>query len=85
MRRVDAADDAPRRHVHVLRQIDPLLAAVARDPDLAVVRAGPDDALLRARRRDGRHDGAVELAEVVADDAAGEADAAGIAAWTDRG
>ena len=79
VRRVDAAHQAPRRHVHVLREIVPRLAGVARDPDLAVVGAGPHDALLRARRRNRRHHGAVELTEVVADDAAGELDAAGIA------
>ena len=53
-----------------------LRAAVVRVPDLAVVGPGPDEALLDLRRRDGEDDLAVELAEVVADDAARRDDAA---------
>ena len=62
----------------VLRDVGPVRAAVARVPHLAVVRAGPDQPAQHRRRRDREHDLAVELSEVVADDAAGRDDAAGI-------
>src|SRR5205823_2168484 len=71
VRRLDLAHGAPRREPgDVLRDVVPGRAAVARVPDLAVVRAGPDEAALDLRRRDREHQLAVELAEVVLDDAA---------------
>ena len=69
--------DAPGRHARdVLRHVVPLAAGIARVPDLAVVGAGPDQPLLHRRRRNREHELAGELAEVVADDAAGRNDAA---------
>ena len=79
MRRLDLRDDAPRRQAgDVLRDVVPFLAAVARVPELAVVGAGPDQPLLHLRRRDREDHLGRELAQVVADDAAGRNDAAGV-------
>ena len=79
MRRFDLRDHAPcRKTGHVLRDVVPLLAAVARVPDLAVVGAGPDQPFLHFGCRDREDHFRRELTQVVADDAARRDDAGGI-------
>ena len=70
VRRRDLRDRPPRRHADVLRQVGPVRTAVARIPDFAVVRARPDEAFLHVGRRNGEHELAVKLTQIVADDAA---------------
>ncbi len=73
-RRRDAADRAPRRQPgHVLRDVGPRLAVVARHLQQAVVGAGPDQALLLRRLRDAIDDARVLHADVVRGEAAGAA------------
>src|SRR5439155_25348425 len=80
MRGLDLPYRPPRRHTgDVLRHVDPRAAAILRVPDLAVVRAGPDQAALDCGRRNREDHLAVELAQVVPDDAAGRDDPRGIA------
>ena len=77
MRRLDFRDHAPRGKTgDVLRDVVPLLAAVAGVPDLAVVGPGPDKAFLHLGRRNREDHFRRELSQVVADKAAGRTDAA---------
>src|SRR6185437_6630690 len=79
VRRLDAGDRAPCGHAgHVLTHIGPVTAAIAGIPNLAVVGAGPDQALLNLRRGNGEDHLAIELAAVIADQAARGDDAARI-------
>ena len=77
VRRLDPRDCAPRRQVpDISRDIRPVRAAIFRVPDQTIVRARPNQTFLNFRGRDRKHDFAVELTEVVLDDAARRDDAA---------
>ena len=78
-RGLDTPDGAPLgQSGDVLRHVVPRAPAVERVPDQSVVGPGPDEAAPDLRRGNGEHDLAVELPEVIADDAAGRDDAAGV-------
>ena len=77
--RLDLPHRAPGRQARdVPGDVVPLRAGITGVPHLTVVGAGPDQPALNRRRRDRKHQLAVELTEVVADDAARGDDAAGI-------
>src|SRR6185437_9994187 len=63
----------------ILADVHPVGAAVFGVPELAVVGAGPEQMALDGRGGDGEDEIAVELAEVVADQAAGGDDLGGVA------
>ena len=63
---------------NILRYICPICSAILGVPDLTVIRSCPDQTLLNFRRRDGEHNFAIKLAEVIADDSSGRNNVAGI-------
>ena len=71
-RRLNAGDGPPRRHPrNVLRHVIPVRAGVFRVPDLAVVGTRPDQAFLHRRRSNRKHNFAIKLPQIIADDSAG--------------
>ena len=67
----NAGDRAPGwKTRHLAGDVDPAARRVFAVPDLAVIGAGPDESLLNLGGRDRKHDFAVELTEIVANDAA---------------